>query len=327
MPFSKFELDLLADAWEQMKSAEDRLSVFRKLRNTPLNNEGWFEWELYYHLLKKDRGWKKEKKRRIKNRQRGNGVDLQFQNHFIELRVVTTEKTNMSWVLQGLKDHPDADAVLFLALYHKNLRKWLERKRISSNKIRHKDKIYEILIRPVNEEWVVGLIKLGDNEKWCRQINRNMSFSDYYYFEDKRYSKYAIECKNLLNKLSELGIYETRKHKGNYVCWYVGFKDVHEEKICFILHFNILKSKFRIVFRFHNYAPKHKLKSYTWELADKWISIPHDDYSEEELIEIIDDYLRAVKENWGKIEKSVKKEDHVKIRKSVNKASSTPFRF
>ena len=159
MTFSKFELDLLNDAFEQMKSVEDRLSAFQKLRNTTLNNEGWFEWELYYRLLKKNRGWKKGKRRRIKNRQRGDGVDLQFPNHFIELRVVATEKTNMSWVLQGFKDHPDADAVLFLALYHKNLQGWIERKKIDNNKILYKDKIYELEIRRVNEEWIVGLIK------------------------------------------------------------------------------------------------------------------------------------------------------------------------
>jgi hypothetical protein len=144
------------------ESVQCRLSAFEKLRNTPLNNEGWFEWELYYQLLNVDRGWKKEKKNRRKNREPGDGVDLQFfNNEFIELRAATTEKTNMSWILQGLIEHKHANAVLFLALYHKNLRKWLEKKKINEDEVNYKDKNYEIRIKNVNEDWVVGIAKLS----------------------------------------------------------------------------------------------------------------------------------------------------------------------
>lgn len=152
----------------------------------------------------------------------------------------------------------------------------------------------------------------------CREITPNMPFSEYYYFEDERYRKYAIECKNLLDRFNELGIYESRKHKGNYVCWYVSFKNVYEEKICFILHFSILKSKFRIFFRFHTYAPKDKLKRYTWELTDKWISIPNNDYNEEQLKEIISDYLKEVKENWEEVEKHCQKRLPCKNQKKLS---------
>ena len=163
MTFNQFELNLLEDAWEQMKekSVQRRLSAFKELRKTPINNEGWFEWELYYHLLKVNRGWKKEKRnRKGKNRQRGDGVDLQFSNgRFIELRVVTTEQTSMSWVLKGFKEHSDADAVLFLALYHKNLKKWLEKYKNNGNRIHYKDLDYETKIKHVNEDWIVGIVK------------------------------------------------------------------------------------------------------------------------------------------------------------------------
>lgn len=162
MTFNQLELNLLEDAWEQMReeSVQRRLYAFKELRNTPLNNEGWFEWELYYHLLKVDRGWKREKKRRIgENRQRGDGVDLQFPNHFIELRVATTEKTNMLWILRGLIDHEDADAVLFLALYHENLKKWLRKNVIHGNKIHYGTRHCEIKIKHVNEDWIVGIVK------------------------------------------------------------------------------------------------------------------------------------------------------------------------
>jgi len=142
------------------KSVQRRLSAFKELRNTPLNNEGWFEWELYYHLLKVERGWKKEKKNRRKNRQPGDGVDLQFSNNkFIELRAATTEKTNMNWVLDGLIHHKEADALLFLALYHENLKKWLEKKKTNGNKIHYKGKSYEIEFKKVNEDWIVGIAK------------------------------------------------------------------------------------------------------------------------------------------------------------------------
>lgn len=162
MTFNQFELNLLEDVWEQMreKSVQRRLSAFKELRNTRLNNEGWFEWELYYHLLKVERGWRKEKKNRKKNRQRGDGVDLQFSNNkFIELRVATTEKTNMNWVLDGLIQHHDADALLFLALYHKNLKKWLEKKKTNGNKIKYKGDDYEIKVKNVNQDWIVGIAK------------------------------------------------------------------------------------------------------------------------------------------------------------------------
>jgi len=167
MTFDQFELDLLNDALEQMseESVQRRLSTFKELRSSALNNEHWFEWELYYHLLNVDRGWNREKRglgnRKRENRQRGDGVDLQFSNNrFIELRAATTEKTNMSWVLKGLKDHRDADAVLFLALSHENLRKWLKIHKVDDNKIHYREQDYEINTRDVNEDWIVGIVKM-----------------------------------------------------------------------------------------------------------------------------------------------------------------------
>jgi len=170
MTFDQFELDLLNDAWDQMnkKGVQDRLSKFKELRKTPINNEAWFEWELYHHLLTIDRGWKKEKKnRKGKNRQRGDGVDLQFSNNrFVELRAVTTEKTSFSWVLNGLLQHEEADAVLFLALYYMNLRKWLEKYKTNGNKLRYKGQNYEITIKHINEDWIVGMIKKMEHNSY-----------------------------------------------------------------------------------------------------------------------------------------------------------------
>jgi len=102
--------------------------------------------------------------RRGQNRQRGDGVDLQFiNNRFIELRAVTTERSNMSWVLKGFIDHPDADAVLFLALNHENLKAWLRERTIGENRISHQGKEFEIKIENVNDHWIVGIVKTIKN--------------------------------------------------------------------------------------------------------------------------------------------------------------------
>ena len=163
MPFDRFELDLLNDAWEQMReeSVQQRLSAVEELRNTRSNNEAWFEWELYYRLLKVGRGWKREKRnRKGKNRRYGDGVDLQFANNrFIELRAVTTEKTNMAWVVDGLLQHKEADACLFLALYHKNLTKWLDRYKVSESRFHYRNLDFEIETKHINQNWIVGIVK------------------------------------------------------------------------------------------------------------------------------------------------------------------------
>lgn len=166
MPFDSFELELLNDAAQQMtdEHAQRRLSAFLELRKTKLNNEGWFEWEIYYRLLTVDRGWGKNKRskgnRKIIDRLPGDGVDLQFNNgKFIELRAVTTEAGTLNWAIQGLSIHPDADACLFLALYHKNLKKWIDRYKIDEDIIRYKEISYEMKRIQVNEDWIVGIIK------------------------------------------------------------------------------------------------------------------------------------------------------------------------
>ena len=157
----QFENQLLDDAWEQMTEDQTRLSEFVKLRNTRLSNEDWFEWELYYRLLRNDRGWLKDKRnRREKNRQRGDGVDLQFSNgKFIELRVKTTEETSMDHVLDGLTEHRDADACLFLALNYENLKNWLEKHKITEGKIIYRKQYFEIKMKDINDDWIVGIVK------------------------------------------------------------------------------------------------------------------------------------------------------------------------
>jgi len=59
------------------------IGIVFQLTRFSLNNEGWFEWEFYHHLLKIENGWSKQnqKNRKGKNRKPGgDGVDLQFSN-------------------------------------------------------------------------------------------------------------------------------------------------------------------------------------------------------------------------------------------------------
>jgi len=163
MPFDSFETELLNDAWAHMKeeSVSKRLLAFAQLKQTGLNNEGWFEWELYYRLLNVDRGWNKDKRGKG-NRKKvlyGDGVDLQFSNgKFIEIRAITTEQSTMNWVLYGLADHPEAHTCLFLALYHDRIKKWLTNNKLSQDGLSCNGK-YELLLKHVNDMWLVGMIK------------------------------------------------------------------------------------------------------------------------------------------------------------------------
>jgi hypothetical protein len=152
----------------------------------------------------------------------------------------------------------------------------------------------------------------------CREITPNMSFSEYYYFENPNGKVNAIKCWNLLKKLEkqddstkEFGIWETRQHNNDdYVCcWYVGFKKFNEEKVYLVLHFDIRsydkKDGIRIYFRLDKYAPN--LDSFSWALKDKWKMILNSDYNEEQLIEKLNEYLGNVRENWKDVEQTCKK--------------------
>jgi len=144
----------------------------------------------------------------------------------------------------------------------------------------------------------------------CRKIEPNTPFSDYYYFEDgdEQYRENAVRCKNLLDKLNELQIYESRKHTWNYVCWYVSFKSLYEKKICLILRFEIRKTNICIYFQSSKYVSKEKLVH--GEKVDphtNWLPVYYNNYDELQLREMIDEYLRKIKRNWEEIEEHCQK--------------------
>lgn len=152
----------------------------------------------------------------------------------------------------------------------------------------------------------------------CRELSPNRPFSDRYYFEDSSAKKNADRCWELLSRLNnlteygeEFGVFETRQHNMDYVCcWYAGYRRIDEEEVTLVLHFNIMddskKEGFRIFFRLHNYAPKDRLKNPRKE-SEKCISVPDIDYTENELVEILKEYLRSLKANWEVAEESLTK--------------------
>jgi hypothetical protein len=76
------------------------------------------------------------------------------------------------------------------------------------------------------------------------------------------HSEYATECMNFLNNFPSLKVWDARCHGKKphpYTCWYVSFKHAHKEKLCIILHFDILSDDIRVYFRFLNYAPQKML--------------------------------------------------------------------
>ena len=141
----------------------------------------------------------------------------------------------------------------------------------------------------------------------CLEIKSDTLFEEWY-FENNLYREYAIKCKALLDKMVSLKPYEARKHKkGKYVCWYVGFKDNHEEKICLILRPEIRKSDICFYFQSPKNVSKDTLKHGEKANSIGWLPVKYNNYKENELIKMIKGYLKNVKENWEEVEKSCQK--------------------
>lgn len=133
----------------------------------------------------------------------------------------------------------------------------------------------------------------------CLEIKPNTPFTKYF-FEDEQFYAYAERCKKLIDGFSGLEIYETRRHnKDKYVCWYVSFKGIRPERICFILQFEIRKSNATIGFRCADFAPRDRFKK-TPSTVNRGMSlgILYNHYTENELAEIIAEYLRRIEPSF-----------------------------
>ena len=138
----------------------------------------------------------------------------------------------------------------------------------------------------------------------CHEIFPNTPFKEWY-FNDERGKDYAEKGNRLIYTFSKpysLEVYETRRHeKGTYICcWYVSFEGIRPEKICYVLQFEIRKSNATIGFRFFDYAPKERFRKRPSIINNgKSRGILYNDYTETELIEIVGEYLKRIRKDFG----------------------------
>lgn len=143
----------------------------------------------------------------------------------------------------------------------------------------------------------------------CLKIKSDTPFEEWY-FKNDRYRDYAVKCKELLANFGQvLKLYESRKHKtGDYVCWYFGFKDNYEERICLILRPEIQPSDISFQFQSAENVPKDTLRHGEKEKSHtNWLHVMYSGYEENELIKMIAGYLENIKKNWLDVEKHCQK--------------------
>lgn len=118
---------------------------------------------------------------------------------------------------------------------------------------------------------------------------------------DSNHLEYAIKCENLLKNFCDIEVYEARCHGDKpypYTCWYASFKGILDEKVCFILHFDVRSSDIWIYFRFFDYVPKEMITDWAWAIRNKSIYIHYNNYTEKELVEIVNSYLEHIRPDY-----------------------------
>lgn len=138
----------------------------------------------------------------------------------------------------------------------------------------------------------------------CWKIDPKKSLTEYLCDHDHR--KYATKCANLLSNFDNLRAYEARCHGEEphpYTCWYVSFEHTREEKICFILHFDVRRSNIYVYFRFLDYVPRDVLTKGVWGIRGKWKYLHFKEYetNERRLVEIIREYLKRIEPHYDKL--------------------------
>lgn len=132
----------------------------------------------------------------------------------------------------------------------------------------------------------------------CYTVNPNKPLASY--ICETTHRDYAIKCEELLDRFDGLRVYESRCHRDKkrypYTCWYVSFKNIEEEEICFILHFEIRNSDISICFRFIDYAPQEVKDNGVWWIRGKSKYLHFRDYEDKknELVKLINEYLHRI---------------------------------
>jgi hypothetical protein len=161
----------------------------------------------------------------------------------------------------------------------------------------------KILKANCRNTWQLGIIMSNE----CLKVTSATPLQDWY-FQIEHYREYAIKCKQFLDKIPELIIYESRVHtKRNHVCWYYGLRDERGEKVCIILRPEIRKDDICFQFQSAKNVPQDLLKCGEKENTTGWLNILYTNYREVELKDITEGYLQKVRDNWNEAQKHCKK--------------------
>jgi hypothetical protein len=112
--------------------------------------------------------------------------------------------------------------------------------------------------------------------------------------------EYATKCMDFLDSFKDLRLWDARCHGKEpypYTCWYVSFKNADKERLCIILHFDILPDDIRVYFRFVSYAPQKMLTGWHYGYGGncKYVYFKA---NQDELKEAVKLYLERIKPNF-----------------------------
>ena len=139
----------------------------------------------------------------------------------------------------------------------------------------------------------------------CWRIEPKKALAEY--ICEHHHHEYAVKCAHLLSNFDNLRVYEARCHGEKpypYTCWYVGFKHILEEKVCFILHFEIRRSNIYVYFRFLDYVTQDVLTNGAWGIRGRWKYLHFRKYERDEsrLVKIIKEYLERIEPHYDKLD-------------------------
>ena len=112
--------------------------------------------------------------------------------------------------------------------------------------------------------------------------------------------EYANKCIEFLDNFSSLKVWRAQYPKSNsYTCWYVGFNyDFNYEEERYILNFEIRSTDIKIEFRYPQYLPR-KIREYLKKNLT-WRTLLFTGYSENNLKEMMNIYLKAIKPDFDR---------------------------
>ena len=188
--------------------------------------------------------------------------------------------------------------------------RWKDTSRRMRNNCERKEQVDDINPKRKQKCYIVLLytsVTKIMSEKCCCVVDPKKPLTEY--IGNLEHFGYATKCSELLDRFDNLRVYEARCHRKKpkksypYTCWYVSFKHIREEKICFILHFQIQPSNIHICFRFIDYAPQEVKTRGKLCIRDKSKYLHFKNYENDEgrLIDLIKEYLKRIEPYYDKL--------------------------